>query len=89
MEEKILNENTLEVAADGVVETVSEGKGANILVKAGIVSVVALAVVGGITTAKRISSKIKNRKAAKAAEQESNSNEEADFNEVEDNDSED
>lgn len=81
MEEKILNENALEVAKDGVVETVSAGKGTKILVGAGIVGVVALAVV--------IGRKIKNRKAAKAAEQESNNIEEADFEEGEDEDSED
>ena len=86
MEEKILNENALEVATNGVVETVSAGKGTKILVGSGIVGVVVLAGIGAVAVAK----KIKNRKAAKAAEQESNNILGADFNEFEeDNDSED
>lgn len=85
MEEKILNENALEVATNGVVETVSAGKGTKILVGSGIVGVVILAGIGAVAVAK----KIKNRKTAKAAEQESNNIIEADFNEAEDEDSED
>ena len=86
MEEKILNENTLEVATNGVVETVSAGKRTKILVGSGIVGVVVLAGIGAVAVAK----KIKNHKAAKAAEQEANNIVEADFNEVEeDEDSED
>ena len=86
MEEKILNENALEVVTDGVVETVTASKSSKLLTGAGIVGGVVLAGVGVAAIAKWGIGKIKNRKAAKAAEQESNNIEEADFEEVEDED---